>query len=99
MGKWTKKTDAEIAEADKKRDYTCGYEFGPWLLYMRKMYVLGFLGNLLAGWIGGINVIMGNDNPLWMGFAIIGFFGVFAPILIASLLRRDYKMSKIGQSS
>lgn len=94
---WKKRTPAEVDAAVAKKDYTGGYEFWPWLFWMRKMYVLGFLGNLLLGWIGGISSFEpSNDNPEWLGYAVIGFFGVFAPTLIGYMLRRDYKEGKKG---
>lgn len=96
---WKKKTPAEIADADKRKDYTNGYEFFPWLWHMRKMYLLGFFGNLILGWSGGIaSMTPEADNELWISYAIIGFFGVFAPTLIGLLLRRDFKESKKGIS-
>jgi hypothetical protein len=98
---WKKRTQEEIDySVDKLKDYTGGYEFFPWLWHMRKMYLVGLLGNLILGWYGGISSMdPNNENPQWMGYCIIGFFGVFAPILIGYMLRRDYKMSKKGQSS
>lgn len=94
---WKKKTEAEIDSAVAKKDYTGGYEWGPWLWHLRKMYVVGLLGNLFLGWFGGICTMdPSNDNPIWMGYAVIGFFGIFAPTLIGFLLRRDYKEGKKG---
>ena len=97
MGYWSKRTEQEIEESVKNKDYTGGYKFWPWLLWMRKMYVLGFLLNLTFGWIGGLTSFNPeNENPAWIGYAVIGFFGIFAPTLIGFLLRRDYKEGQKG---
>lgn len=97
MGKWSKKTKEELELSDANKDYTGGYEFFPWLWYMRKWYVVGFIGNLLGGWVGGIaSFNPSNENPIALSLAIIGIFGIFAPILIGYLLRRDYKEGKMG---
>ena len=97
--KWKKRTQEEINySTDKLKDYTGGYEFFPWLWFMRKLYLLGFFGNMALGWCGGMSGIL-NDPKDWVGYAIIGFFGVLAPALIGYMLRRDYKMLQKGQSS
>jgi len=96
---WKKKTQQECDEAESRKDYTCGYEFLPWLWWMRRMYLLGFFGNLALGWFGGITSFNpNNENPDWMGYSIIGFFGVSVPVLIGYLLRRDYKNLQKGIS-
>lgn len=97
MGKWTKKTEEELEIAKANNDYTDGYEFFPWLWYMRKGYLIGFFGCPIMGWVGGISSFKpSNSNPMWLSLAIIGVFGIFAPILIGYLLRRDYKEGKKG---
>lgn len=100
MGYWSKRTEEEIEASVRKKDYTGGYKFWPWLLWMRKMYVLGFLLNLVLGWAGGLSgIIKGNSNgPAWINYAVIVFFGIFAPTLIGFLLRRDYKEGQKGIS-
>lgn len=103
MGYWTKKTQEEIDKAVKNRDYTGGYEFWPWLWYMRKGYILGFLGNLVGGIISFTIFFKeylqyGFSGDTWVGLAAGCFFGVFAPFLIGFLLRRDYKDGKQGFS-
>ena len=96
---WRKRTKQEIDKSLMSRDYTGGYEFWPWLLHMRKWYVIGLVLNLIGGWVGGIySMSPENENPLWLCYGIIGFFGVFAPVLIGYLLRRDYKEGKLGIS-
>lgn len=97
---WKKRTAAEIDEAVNKGDYTGGYEFWPWLLWMRPMYCVSFLLVTLIGWCGGLGAIIKGDanGPEWISYAVIGFFGVFAPILIGYKLRQDYKLGKQGKS-
>jgi len=96
---WKKRTQAEVDAAVAARDYTGGYEWWPWLWYMRKGYLLGFFGNLILGWAGGISSFAEhNENPDWISYGVIGFFGIFAPVLIGFLLRRDYKEGKKGIS-
>jgi hypothetical protein len=97
MSKWKKRTNDEIETSVRAGDYTGGYEFWPWLFYMRKMYVVGFFANLSSGWIGGLSMVT-SDPSEWVGYGVIGFFGVLAPILIAYMLRKDYAMSKKGKS-
>lgn len=97
---WRKRSAQEIKESVKANDYTGGYKFWPWLWYMRKMYVLGFLLNLTLGWEGGISSFdPAAENDAWIGYTVIGFFGVFAPTLIGYMLRKDYNNLKVGKSS
>jgi len=37
LNKW-KRTDAQVAESIKNKDYTGGYKFIPWLMYMRTFF-------------------------------------------------------------
>jgi len=95
---WKKRTKEQIDySTDRLNDYTGGYEWWPWLWYMRKGYLLGFFGNLALGWAGGISAMM-DDPSDWISYAVIAFFGIFAPTLIAFLLRRDYKEGQKGIS-
>jgi hypothetical protein len=94
---WKKRTKSEIDLAVSKKDYTGGYEWWPWLWYMRKGHMLGFFGNLLLGWIGGVSAAIDEPSD-WIAYAVIGFFGIFAPVTIGYLLRRDYRESKKGIS-
>lgn len=91
---WKKRSEFEIELSVSQKDYTGGYEFYPWLWHMRKMYLLGFFGNMSIG-IGSL--VSSWPDPIGIGLGI--FFGVFAPCLIGFLLRRDYKRLKVGQSS
>ena len=103
MGNWTKKTEQEKNEARKRNDYTNGYEFWPWLWYMRKWYCFAFLLNL-GGGIACFTVFFkevskyGFEGDVWVGLAAGCFFGILIPIIIRFLLRRDYKEGKQGIS-
>lgn len=92
---WNKKTQEEIDAAVAKKDYTGGYEFLPWLIYMRWMYLVGLFGNAALGW----GAFLSSDERDWITYGVLGFFGIFAPTLIGYKLRRDYKMLQKGQSS
>ena len=37
LNKW-KRTDAQVAESVKNKDFTGGYKFIPWLIYMRTFF-------------------------------------------------------------
>jgi len=93
-----KRTKEEIDEAVKNGDYTGGYSWWPWLWYMRKMYVVGFLGNLAGGIAGFVTYFQDggfvSGDPVGLGVGI--FFGVLAAPLIGFLIRRDFKESKKG---
>lgn len=91
---WRKRTDDEIKKSTSEKDYTEGYEFLPWLFWKKKMYVVGFFGNMALGIFGGVSTIIGNDNPIWYGFAIITFFVIFTPTLIMSFLVREHRDKK-----
>lgn len=93
---WKKRTPMQVDESVNKRDYTGGYEFGPWLIHMRKMYLVGLLGNL-AGGLACLSIYMQEGEFVTLGCSI--FFGLFAPTLIATLLRKEYKRLKKGQSA
>ena len=96
---WKKKTNAEIDQiVATTNDSTAGYEWAPWLWYMRKMHVLGFLMNVLVGFIGGFSNTDGGTNMDLASYVIIGLFGIAIPTLIALLVRRDYKEGKLGKS-
>lgn len=90
-----KRTKAEIDYAvDVQKDYTGGYEFWPWLIYMRKGYLLGFFLNAALG----IGCFVSGDKSDWVTWAAGGFFGLFAPGLIGYKLRQEYKDLKKGIS-
>lgn len=94
MGNWRKRTETEIEASVKLKDYTGGYEFGPWLLWMRKMYVVGLLGNIFAAFKGWQLFITESDN---VGL-VVGIFFTLSSILIGYKIRQDYTDSKKGIS-
>lgn len=97
MNYWKKRTRKQIEGSIDKKDYTGGYKFWPWLIYMRSFYVVGILGNIFLGWYGGLSVFNEySDNPGWIGYAMIASFGVCIPVLLSLLLRREYFESKRG---
>jgi len=91
---WTKKTDAEIQAFEDKNDFTGGYEFLPWLWYMKKGY-LGGIALLLI--IGGITAFTQAYNQN-VAYVAAGFFGVALPILFSYLLKRQYNKLQKGIS-
>ena len=96
---WKKKTNAEIDQiVATTNDSTAGYEWAPWLWYMRRMHLVGLLANVLVGFIGGLSNTDGGTNMDLASYVIIGLFGIAIPTLIAFLLRRDYKEGKLGKS-
>lgn len=94
MGKWRKRTEAEIDASVRLGDYTGGYEFGPWLFWMRKMYVVGLLGNIFGAIKGWQIFATESDN---VGLAV-GIFFTLSSILIGYKIRQDYTDSKKGIS-
>lgn len=91
-----KRTKEEIDYAvDVQKDYTGGYEFWPWLIYMRWSYLIGLFLNAAIG----LGSFITGDKSDWITWAVGGFFGVFAPALISYKLRQDYKNLKKGISS
>lgn len=91
---WKKKTSDQEDACVKLGDFTGGYDFLPWLVYMRWQYLIGFFGNIALG-IGLLYSTLGDTFGTICGL----FFGVVAPALIGVLLVRDYKKLKKGQSS
>jgi hypothetical protein len=88
-----KRTKEEIDYAvDVQKDYTGGYEFWPWLIYMRLSYLIGLFLNAAIG----LGSFITGDKSDWITWAAGGFFGVFAPALISYKLLQDYKKLKKG---
>lgn len=90
-----KRTKSQIDASTTLGDYTGGYEFLPWLLYMRLGFTVGFFANLAGGIAGFVIFFQEYD---WIGLGVGCFFGVIATSLIALSLIRDYKESKKGIS-
>jgi len=92
---WKKRTQAEIDySADKLKDNTGGYEFLPWLIWMRKMYIVGFLGNVAFS-VAGYKFFFEETD--WVGLGV-GIFFTLSSILIGYKIRQDYTDGKKGIS-
>lgn len=87
-----KRTPAEIEASVKNNDYTGGYEFMPWLVYMRPMALVGLFLNILIGICG----FVGGVKSDWLTWALGAGFGLVIPSIIIFMLTRDYKTSKNG---
>jgi hypothetical protein len=94
MGKWRKRTEEEIEASFKIKDYTGGYEFGPWLLWMRKWYVIILLGNMFFAYKGWEIFSKESDK---IGIAV-GIFFTISSLLISYKIRQDYTNGKKGVS-
>jgi hypothetical protein len=82
-----KRTEAEMNESEKKRDYTGGYEYLPWLFYMRISQVIPMLIMFLGG-----SYYATQEGTFWLGVS-----GIFVSFLIKFMLRRDYISLQKGQ--
>lgn|SRR5574343_26281 len=91
---WKKKTEAEIQGAQNKNDYTNGYKFGPWLIWMRKFYIIGILLSLLFGISGWYYFLTETD---WVGLGV-GVFFTLTVSLLCYKINQDYTDSKKGAS-
>lgn len=91
-----KRTEKEVMDSVDKKDYTGGYTFFPWVLYMRTYYLVAALLNMFFG------------HAMWGAYKTYGyetatlvfslFFGIGVPSLIVFLLIREYKEKKKGIS-
>jgi len=93
---WKKRTDEEVEASVDARDYTGGYEFWPWLLYMRIGYVVPILGMFVLGTCLIVDYESAQSYATSIGF---GLFFQAGAIMFSSLLRKDYKKLKVGDSS
>jgi len=92
---WRKRSNKQIDDSVYKGDFTGGYEFFPWLWYMRKFYVLAFFLNIFMGY----QATKGYFEYAEIIALIAGaFFGLVVPGIIAYLLVREYKEKKRGIS-
>ena len=82
-----KRSASEIEESEKNRDYTGGYEYLPWLLYMRISQVIPMLVMFLGG----------SYYATQEGTFGLGVSGIFVSLLIKFMLRRDYTSLQKGQ--
>ena len=82
-----KRSEEEVNLSVKNKDYTGGYDFINWLLFMRRYYLLYTLG-------AGIIMYMALREE---SYGFVGFFLVIYSIF-AFCAVRDYKRSKKGLS-
>ena len=94
MSIWKKRTKSELDSSVNEGDYTGGYKFGPWLLWMRFSYIIGLLANIFASVSGWKIYIQESDN---IGLVVGIFFGLSSALIIYKL-RKDYINSKKGIS-
>lgn len=94
MVKWRKRTKSEINKSVESGDYTGGYQFLPWLLWMRSMYVIGLFLNIFAAFSGWKLYSEQSDTIGW----IIGLFFTLSSLLISYKIRQDYNDGKGGIS-
>lgn len=92
---WKKKTRKEIDSFVTKGDYTGGYKFLPWLVYMRPFLILAIFLNASLG----LHTLsqyseIGETSVLFLG----SLFSVVIPSIIVFLLIREYKEKKKGKS-
>jgi hypothetical protein len=93
---WQKqKSKSEIDEAVSNRDLTGGYNFLPWLWYMRKFLVIVIMLDLFIGY--KLFKTYNEYQETITGLSAI-FFGLIGPAAIMTLLVREYKNKKKGIS-
>jgi len=92
---WRKRSSKQIDNSVSDGDLTGGYEFFPWLWYMRKFYVLAFFLNIFMGYQATKGYFEYEET-----IALIAglFFGLAVPSIIAYLLVREHKEKKKGIS-
>ena len=81
-----KRSDKEIEKSVKKKDYTGGYEYLPWLMYMR-----GGISLLMLVTFGAGIYFSTQEGIFWVGIGAILLSG-----FIQYMLRRDYTSLKKG---
>jgi len=90
-----KKTKQEIDEASLNGDLTGGYNFISWVWYMRKFFVAAIIIDLFMGY--KLYKTYNEYQETVTGIAA-AFFGLIIPIVIITLLVREYKNKKKGIS-
>jgi hypothetical protein len=92
---WKKRTASEIDEAVTNGDYTGGYDFLPWVWYMRKFLLFTFFLNMFMGYKAYEGYLEVNET---IGLVAAIFFGIGVPGLIGGLLFREHREKKKGIS-
>ncbi len=92
-----KRTKEEIDHStDVDKDFTGGYEYLSWLIYMRRTEILCTIGLLVFGIICFCTLLSSYD-PTFQIWAGVG--AIIASITLNILLRRSYLQLKKGISS
>ena len=92
---WSKRTREQIDDAVESGDYTGGYEFLPWMLYMRTRLVIIILFNFVVEWFCWQDYLRGGVIDM----LICGvFFGWVIPGVIVGLSLNEFKKKKKGIS-
>jgi cellobiose-specific phosphotransferase system component IIC len=89
------KSKHEIDEAVSNHDFTGGYNFISWVLYMRKFFIVALLFDFFAGYQLCKAYQAYEETPALI--AAISF-GLIIPVIIIVLLLREYKNLKRGKS-
>ena len=89
------KSKHEIDEAVSNRDFTGGYNFISWVIYMRKFFIVALLFDFFAGYTLTKAYFEYEETPTLIAAL---FFGIAVPALIVTLLVREYKRLKKGIS-
>lgn len=89
------KSKFEIDEAASNGDFTGGYNFLPWVWYMRRFFIAAIIIDLL---IGCKLVQTYNEYQELVTGIAAAFFGLTIPIIIITLLVREFNRKKKGIS-
>lgn len=91
---WKKRSNEEIEKSIKSGDLTGGYDFLPWVVYMRLYFVIAIILNIFIGY-----KLLQNINDSSLVSIIFGIFlGIGVPFLIMVLLTKEFKRKKKGLS-
>ena len=89
------RSNFEIDEAVSNGDLTGGYNFLPWVWYMRRFFIAAIIIDLL---IGCKLVQTYNEYQELVTAIAAAFFGLTIPVIIITLLIREYNRKKKGIS-
>lgn len=92
---WSKRTPQQIDDAVESGDYTGGYEFLPWMWYMRRRLVIIILFDFVVEFFCWKDYRVSGDVSLLL-FGI--FFGWVVPGIILGLSWREFTKKKKGIS-
>jgi len=91
---WKKRSNEEIEKSVQSGDLTGGYDFLPWVVYMRLYFVIAILADIFIGY-----KLLQNIRESSLVSIIFGIFlGIGVPFLIMALLTKEFKRKKKGLS-